>query len=263
MIRSSVARIGHLPDTPLPWSTGNSALAAHRDTLFRPLRGVRLGDVLRLKTPHGDFDYVVRETMIVGARRTVGTRSHIGVDAYLDQLLSVQLHRQCPEAIYRASRADADADTRPNNHEGMGASIKSGYSVIDDFPMCGRASLSTREPPSRAQGIATSSAKVASTSQGQVVATATQPSSLHGADTLERLSPRQASSGKNEPRPALGRRATARISWYATCSLTLGPSALTTAFDLQRLQHPRQQQEIHGQINPTIEDRQEQEHRTQ
>jgi sortase A len=57
--------IGHLPDTPLPWQTGNSALAAHRDALFRPLRGVRLGDVLRLKTPHGDFDYVVRETAIV------------------------------------------------------------------------------------------------------------------------------------------------------------------------------------------------------
>ena len=57
--------IGHLPDTPLPWSTGNSALAAHRDALFRPLRGVRMGDVLRLKTPHGDFDYIVRETMIV------------------------------------------------------------------------------------------------------------------------------------------------------------------------------------------------------
>jgi sortase A len=57
--------IGHLPDTPLPWHTGNSALAAHRDALFRPLRGVRLGDVLRLKTPHGDFDYVVRETAIV------------------------------------------------------------------------------------------------------------------------------------------------------------------------------------------------------
>jgi LPXTG-site transpeptidase (sortase) family protein len=57
--------IGHLPDTPLPWHIGNSALAAHRDALFRPLRGVRLGDVLRLKTPHGDFDYVVLETMIV------------------------------------------------------------------------------------------------------------------------------------------------------------------------------------------------------
>jgi sortase A len=57
--------IGHLPDTPLPWHEGNSALAAHRDAIFRPLKGVRLGDVLRLKTPHGDFDYLVRETLIV------------------------------------------------------------------------------------------------------------------------------------------------------------------------------------------------------
>jgi len=57
--------IGHLPDTPLPWHEGNSALAAHRDAIFRPLKGVRLGDVLRLKTPHGDFDYRVRDTLIV------------------------------------------------------------------------------------------------------------------------------------------------------------------------------------------------------
>jgi sortase A len=57
--------IGHLPDTPLPWQPGNSALAAHRDTIFRPLKDVRLGDVLRLETPYGDFDYRVRETMIV------------------------------------------------------------------------------------------------------------------------------------------------------------------------------------------------------
>jgi sortase A len=60
--------IGHLPDTPLPWEEGNSALAAHRDTIFRPLKGVRLGDVLRLRTPHGDFDYRVSETLIVKPR---------------------------------------------------------------------------------------------------------------------------------------------------------------------------------------------------
>ncbi len=57
--------IGHLPDTPLPWHAGNSALAAHRDALFRPLRSVRFGDILRLKTPHGDFDYRVRDILIV------------------------------------------------------------------------------------------------------------------------------------------------------------------------------------------------------
>jgi sortase A len=57
--------IGHLPDTPLPWQTGNSALAAHRDALFRPLKDVRFGDVLRLRTPYGDYEYQVREILIV------------------------------------------------------------------------------------------------------------------------------------------------------------------------------------------------------
>jgi sortase A len=57
--------IGHLPDTPLPWQSGNSAIAAHRDALFRPLRHVRSGDLVRMKTPYGDFDYRVRETLIV------------------------------------------------------------------------------------------------------------------------------------------------------------------------------------------------------
>ena len=58
--------IGHLPDTPLPWNNGNSALAAHRDALFKPLERVRVGDLVRLRTPHGTLDYRVRETLIVG-----------------------------------------------------------------------------------------------------------------------------------------------------------------------------------------------------
>lgn len=57
--------VGHLPDTPLPWTGGNSALAGHRDSFFRPLRHVRRDDTVRLKTPHGRFEYRVRETLIV------------------------------------------------------------------------------------------------------------------------------------------------------------------------------------------------------
>ena len=57
--------VGHLPDTPLPWEVGNSALAAHRDGLFRPLRDIRVGDGVRLRTQRGDFTYRVRETKIV------------------------------------------------------------------------------------------------------------------------------------------------------------------------------------------------------
>jgi len=57
--------VGHLPDTPLPWESGNSALAAHRGTFFRPLKDVRIDDVVSLTTRPGAFKYRVRETMIV------------------------------------------------------------------------------------------------------------------------------------------------------------------------------------------------------
>ena len=57
--------VGHLPDTPLPWQTGNSALAGHRDTCFRALEGVRLGDEIRLATLHGEFRYRVERTLVV------------------------------------------------------------------------------------------------------------------------------------------------------------------------------------------------------
>jgi sortase A len=56
---------GHLPDTPQPWEQGNSAIAAHRDGIFRPLRNIRVGDELRVQTPHGEMRYKVSDTHIV------------------------------------------------------------------------------------------------------------------------------------------------------------------------------------------------------
>jgi len=57
--------VGHLSDTPLPWRGGNSVFAAHRDTFFRGLGGIRPKDVIRFKTADMEFDYRVRETKIV------------------------------------------------------------------------------------------------------------------------------------------------------------------------------------------------------
>lgn len=56
---------GHLPDTPKPWEGGNSAIAAHRDGLFRPLKGIRVGDMMRVMTPRGEVHYQVTKTRIV------------------------------------------------------------------------------------------------------------------------------------------------------------------------------------------------------
>jgi sortase A len=57
--------VGHLPGTALPGAIGNVALAGHRDTFFRPLKDVRVGDAITLKTPDGDFEYLVESTSIV------------------------------------------------------------------------------------------------------------------------------------------------------------------------------------------------------
>jgi sortase A len=57
--------VGYLADTPLPWLSGNSAFAAHRDRLFRPLEHIRAGDSVWLSTEHGDLEYQVIRTLIV------------------------------------------------------------------------------------------------------------------------------------------------------------------------------------------------------
>ena len=56
---------GHVPGSALPGESGNAAFAAHRDTFFRPLEGVRKGDVIAVTTPQGRFRYVVSATRVV------------------------------------------------------------------------------------------------------------------------------------------------------------------------------------------------------
>jgi sortase A len=58
--------IGHLADTALPGESGNVVLAGHRDTLFRSLKWIRIGDAIALNTQYGDFEYVVEWTTVVG-----------------------------------------------------------------------------------------------------------------------------------------------------------------------------------------------------
>ena len=57
--------VGHLSDTPLPWHGGNTVLAAHRDTFFRPLAHIRKNDVITFSTADASFEYVVTELKVV------------------------------------------------------------------------------------------------------------------------------------------------------------------------------------------------------
>lgn len=57
--------VGHLSESALPGEWGNVALAGHRDTFFRPLRDIRLGDEIRFTTSVRSFEYVVESIEVV------------------------------------------------------------------------------------------------------------------------------------------------------------------------------------------------------
>lgn len=57
--------VGHIPGTALPGQHGNMALTGHRDTFFRPLRNIRLDDIILLTTLQGQYRYRVRSTQVV------------------------------------------------------------------------------------------------------------------------------------------------------------------------------------------------------
>lgn len=56
---------GHIPGTALPGEAGNIGIAAHRDTFFRPLRGIRRNDEVLFDTAGGDYRYRVVSTTVV------------------------------------------------------------------------------------------------------------------------------------------------------------------------------------------------------
>ena len=57
--------IGHIPGTALPGPEGNVAVAAHRDTFFRPLKDIRPNDEIDFLTSQGEYRYRVRSMRIV------------------------------------------------------------------------------------------------------------------------------------------------------------------------------------------------------
>jgi sortase A len=56
---------GHIPGTPLPGAAGNVGIAAHRDSYFRALRGIKVKDQIKLRTPGSAHSYSVEWTRIV------------------------------------------------------------------------------------------------------------------------------------------------------------------------------------------------------
>jgi sortase A len=56
---------GRIEYTALPGETGNLGIAGHRDTVFRPVRRLKVGDTLTLTTAARVFEYQVSKLSIV------------------------------------------------------------------------------------------------------------------------------------------------------------------------------------------------------
>jgi LPXTG-site transpeptidase (sortase) family protein len=59
---------GHIEDTPLPGQPGNIGIAGHRDTIFRPLKHIQIGDPLNLTTRDRIYHFRISSTSIVGPK---------------------------------------------------------------------------------------------------------------------------------------------------------------------------------------------------
>lgn len=60
-----VKGVGHFVQSVLPGEKDNSVLSGHRDTVFRKLGEVGIGDLLVVKTSAGKFEYKVEKVRIV------------------------------------------------------------------------------------------------------------------------------------------------------------------------------------------------------
>lgn len=64
--------IGHFPGSTLPGENGNVIIDAHRDTHFRNLGKLKIGDIITIETNYGIFDYRASKIRIVdGNDKTV------------------------------------------------------------------------------------------------------------------------------------------------------------------------------------------------
>jgi sortase A len=57
--------VGRIPGTALPGEEGNMGLAGHRDTFFRSLRRIEVGDRIRLVVPPNTYEYRVDSLSVV------------------------------------------------------------------------------------------------------------------------------------------------------------------------------------------------------
>jgi sortase A len=99
--------VGHVPGTALPGETGNTALAAHRDTFFRRLGELEPGGLIRISDPRAVYNYRVTFTDIVNPYETWVLQSASGATLTLITCYPFHFVGAAPKRfVVRARRVD-------------------------------------------------------------------------------------------------------------------------------------------------------------
>jgi sortase A len=130
--------VGHLANSALPGEWGNVTLAGHRDTFFRALRGIRLGDEIRIKTRARSFKYRAESIEIVSPTDTRVLDSSTGHDLTLLTCFPFHylgpapkrfvVHAREIDGMIREQRAKASQDEKP------GGQLVSGWNFKTEIP---------------------------------------------------------------------------------------------------------------------------------
>ncbi|HLR64692.1 MAG TPA: class D sortase [Pseudogracilibacillus sp.] len=59
--------VGHYAGTAFPEEDDQVVLSGHRDTVFRRMGELNVGDIITVEMPYGNYDYEIYETFIVDA----------------------------------------------------------------------------------------------------------------------------------------------------------------------------------------------------
>jgi sortase A len=91
------------------------ALAAHRDTFFRPLRDIRVGDKITFKTQEQSFSYVVESTEVVAPSDASVSQPSSGHDLTLLTCRPFHYIEPAPKRfMVFARRVEAMSDSQDN-----------------------------------------------------------------------------------------------------------------------------------------------------
>jgi sortase A len=107
--------VGHFPATPLPFQSGNMALAAHRTTDFYGLRNIRIGDTITITCRKRTFRYRVERMWVVSPNDVSVLAPTPDKSLTLVTCYPFDYHGSAPERFIvraRALEADDAATTR-------------------------------------------------------------------------------------------------------------------------------------------------------